>query len=126
MTELAKSLPSIVQQEGTNVIFQEGDYAGGVFVEDLVTQLRSTSSDSIISQLVTEYLENLTRLRDDVLKTARSKWTSSCPKGKLMRRITQSGGATASEKLGQDIVLLAKFLRVWRSKQSTYRHFSQE
>ena len=26
-----------------------------------------------------------------------------------MRRITRSGGTTASEKLGQDIVLLAKF-----------------
>lgn len=35
-TELAKSLSNIVQQESTNVIFQEGDCAGGVFVEDLV------------------------------------------------------------------------------------------
>lgn len=108
-SELAESLSTIVQQQGTNITFQEGDFTGSLFVEDLVKRLRSTSSDSIVRQLVTEYPENLTRLRDNVLKTVRSKWTSSCPKGKLMRRITRSGGTTAPEKLGQDIVLLAKF-----------------
>ena len=78
------------------------------FVNDLINILQSKSSEAVTRHLVTKYASNLVGLRDKVLQVVQSKW-SSCPKGKLLRRITRSGGTTASEKLAQDIVLLVKF-----------------
>ena len=78
------------------------------FVNDLISILQSKSSEAVIRHLVAKYASNLVGLRDKVLKVVQSKW-SSCRTGKLMRRITRSGGTTASEKLAQDILLLVKF-----------------
>ena len=78
------------------------------FINDLINILQSKSSEAVIRHLVAKHASNLVGLRDKVLQVVQFKW-SSCPKGKLMRRITRSGGTTASEKLAQDIVLLVKF-----------------
>ena len=78
------------------------------FVNDLIDIIESKSSEAVIRHLVAKHASNLVDLRDKVLQVAQSKW-NTCPKGKLLRRITRSGGTTTSEKLAQDIVLLVKF-----------------
>ena len=86
----------------------EVDQTSSEFVNGLVKRLQTTSSEAIVRWLVAHHSENISDLRDKVLQLARSKW-SCCPQGKLMRRITRTGGTSASEKLAQDIVLLVKF-----------------
>ena len=78
------------------------------FVNDSIDIIQSKSSEAVIWHLVAKHASNLVDLRDTVLQVVQSKW-NTCPKGKLLRRITRSGGTTASEKLAQDIVLLVKF-----------------
>ena len=104
---LAEILSSIASETQADDNRSTDECATG-FVNDLINILQSKSSEAVIRHLVMKYASNLVGLRDKVLQVVQSKW-SSCPKGKLIRRITRSGGTTASEKLAQDIVLLVKF-----------------
>ena len=104
---LAEKLSSITNENQVDDNRNTDECVTGI-VNDLINVLQSKSSEAVIRHLVAKHASNLGNLRDNVLQIVQSKW-NSCPKGKLLRRITRSGGTTASEKLAQVIVLLVKF-----------------
>ena len=77
-------------------------------VDVLITEISTTSTEAIKAKLSKDSVEKLNGRRDEVIEYCRYKFPNFS-KDKPLRRITRSGGKSANEKLGSDIVALVKY-----------------
>lgn len=77
-------------------------------LNELIRDLATTSSEAVIQKMAKDGVNMLNNLRDNMLAYCVAKWPE-CPKEKLCRRITRTGGKTAAMKLASDIIVLAKY-----------------
>ena len=108
---LAESLSNVIENDSLNssqVLTDQMNHESPAKHLEELTEISNSSSEAVIQRLAKEGSQKLNRMRDIMLTSCISKWPE-CPKEKLCRRITRTGGRTAAEKIATDIVILTKY-----------------
>ncbi len=107
---LAESLLNLVDNHSESVdkVLDGNICETQKFVDVLITQISTTSTEAVKAKLSKDSVEKLNGRRDEIIEYCRYKFPNFS-KDKPLRRITRSGGKSANEKLASDIVALVKY-----------------
>ncbi|CAB4042874.1 Hypothetical predicted protein, partial [Paramuricea clavata] len=107
---LAQSLINLIDNhsEGTDKVMDGNNGETQKLVEELNTEILTTSTAAVKAKLSKDSSAKLHGKRDKIMEYCRYKFPNF-PKDKPLRRITRSGGKSANEKLASDIIALVKY-----------------
>ncbi|CAB4021146.1 Hypothetical predicted protein [Paramuricea clavata] len=97
-----------IASEGTDKVMDGNNGETQKLVEELNTEILTTSTAAVKAKLSKDSSAKLHGKRDKIMEYCRYKFPNF-PKDKPLRRITRSGGKSANEKLASDIIALVKY-----------------